>query len=438
MPNTSGRKAMVIIMKKIIALCMAAMMTLSLAACGGKPTSGDAQVTIKIGAPNGDSLTPLSLIEKFKAENPDINVVIDEAPWNDFATKLTVQIAGGNAPDVFITDSGYTATLGAQGAAMDLSEKIKTDLNADDYISSLYAAKDGEGKVWGIPHGLNSIALYYNEEVFDKAGLSYPTDEWTFNDVFEAAKKLTTEKDATGASSVYGFGGTYSITTGWLPFILSTGGAPLDETKTKSNFLDEKSIEGIKKFEEFADSGVTPPIAWYSTQGGLEAAFYKGKIAMAFMNSAAANVINTNAPDVKYNVVSMPLGYDGNRNSIYVPNCWVINAKSDAAKQEAAWKWLKFYLSEESQLEISKELKGGYPIHKKAIEYCGTVEAKPSNREVFFKNLDATGVTLYENGTWSDWRAEVDRRIQQVYEGKLSAEEAVKEIDKAVSEVLAD
>ena len=93
-------------MKKIIALCIAAMMSVSLASCGGNKDTGDGKVSIKIGVPNGDSLTPLSLIEEFKAENPDIEIELDEAPWNDFATKLTVQIAGGNAPDVCITDSG--------------------------------------------------------------------------------------------------------------------------------------------------------------------------------------------------------------------------------------------------------------------------------------------------------------------------------------------
>jgi len=435
------RKKGVYIMKKIIALSMAAMMSLSLASCGEKKeTAGEGEkVSIKIGVPNGDTLTPLSLIEDFKAENPNIEVELDEAPWNDFTTKLSLQIAGGSAPDIFITDSGYTASLGALGAAMDLSEKIETDLNADDYISALYAAKDADGKVWGIPHGLNALALYYNEQIFDDAGLAYPTDDWTFADVLDAAKKLTTEKDATGASSIYGFGGTYSITNGWLPFVLSTGGAPLNEAKDASNFTDAKTIEGLKKLEEFADSGITPPIAWYTTMGGLEAAFYNGKIAMAFMNSAAANIINTNkSDDFRYNVVSMPLGYDGNRNSIYVPNCWVINGKSDAAKQEAAWKWLKFYLSETSQVFLAEEVRGGYPIHKKAIEYCDTVETTPANRSVFYKNIDATGVTLFENAKWSDWRAEVDKVVLKLYQNEIGAEEAAAEIDAKIAEILAE
>lgn len=425
-------------MKKKFAAIIAAAMTLALASCGGGQSSGD-KVKLKIGLPDGDTLTPLTIVEKFKAENPDIEVITDEAPWNDFMSKIKTQIAGGTAPDVFISDSGYTMSLGSMGGSMDMSEKIKSELDTDDYTSALFAAQDADGKVWGVPHGLNCLALYYNEALFDEAGLEYPTDDWTFEDVLEAAKKLTQPVDGTGASPVYGFGGTYSITNGWLPFVLSAGGAPLDETKTKSNFSDPKTIEGIEHMEEFVKAGVVPPTAWYSAQGGMETAFTNGKLAMAFMNSAAANVINTNKADgFRYNVVSMPLGYDGNRNSIYVPNCWIINGKSSPEAQEAAWKWVKFYLSEETQLELAKEIRGGFPIHKKAMEYCGTVESVPANREAFYKNIDETGVTLFENAKWSEWRSKVDKAVLEMFEGRADTKTTAAVADKEVSEILAE
>ena len=424
--------------KKIIATALASIMAVSLAACGG---SGDAdgKVTLRIGVPNGDTLTPFSLIEEFKAANPDINVELDEAPWGDFTTKLTTQIAGGTAPDVFIHDSGATMSFGANGAAMNLSDKIASDLNADDYISALYAAKDADGNVWGVPHGLNVVGLYYNEALFDEAGLAYPDETWTMNDVLEAAKKLTAPVDASGASPVYGFGLTYAITVGWLPFVMSTGGAPLNEAKTESNFNDPKVLEGVKLMNEFVESKVAPPVAWYTTQGGMEAAFANGKIAMAFMNSAAMKVINTNAgEDFRYNVTAMPLGADGSRDTVYVPNCWIINKASAPEKQEAAWKWLKIYLSEETQLKLAEEIRGGFPIHKKAIEYCQNVETKPADRAVMLKHLDATGTTLWENPLWSEWRNKMDKACLEMVEGRMSPEQVVEKVHKEVSEVLAD
>lgn len=423
--------------KKIIAAALASAMAVSLAACGG---NGDVEgkVTLRIGVPNGDTLTPFSIIDEFKEANPDINVVLDEAPWSDFASKLTTQIAGGTAPDVFIHDSGATVSFGQQGAALDLSEKIASDLDADDYISALYAAKDADGHVWGVPHGLNVVGLYYNETLFDEAGLDYPDDTWTFDDVLEAAKKLTAPVDSTGASPYYGFGLQSSITVGWLPFVMSTGGAPLSEDKTQSNFNDPKVLEGVKLMKSFADAGVTPPTGWYSVNGGLESAFANGKLAMAFMNSAAAKIINTNAgEDFKYNVTAMPIGADGDRDTVYVPNCWIINKASAPEQQEAAWKWIKFYLSEETQLKLADEIRGGFPIHKKAIEYCQNVETKPADRAMMLKYLDTTGTTLWENPSWSEWRREMDTACSSMLNGEIEPEEVVTTVHEKVSAILA-
>lgn len=425
-------------MKKIIVLILSlAILVTSFAGCSDNNKSNDGKVTLKIGVPQGDGLTPYELIERFKAENPDINVVLDESPWNDFKTKLKVQIAGGTAPDVYIMDSGYIATVGAQGAALDLKPFIERDLNADEYINALYSAEDSEGHVWAVPHGINSIALYYNEKIFDDAGMEYPTEDWTFEDMLQAAKKLTGKKQSNGASDVYGLGVGYSITDGWLPFVLASGGTPLNEDRTKSNFNDEKTIEGIRRFASLTQDEIAPPLPWITTKGGLQAAFYSGGLAMAIMNSASANTINKNkSDDFRYNVVSIPYGWDGNRYSVYVPNGWVINAKSDAKKQEAAWKWLKFYLSEESQMLLAEECRGGYPVKKSAIEYCSSVDYIPENREAFYKNIDEHGVTLFENDTWQEWVDAAMKEFKDLYNGVITPEQAAENLHKNISDIL--
>ncbi len=426
-------------MKKIIALILVMLLAVTcMAGCGKKTASGE-KVELLIGVPGGDGLTPLALIEEFQKNNPDIIVKTDEAPWGDFRSKLDMQLAGGTAPDVFITDSGHATSISYKGVVKDLSENIKKDLDTDDYISSLFALEDAEGHVYGIPHAINSTALFYNEELFDKAGLAYPDETWTWQDAIDAAKKLTGKTNQYGVADVYGLGIGSSITTGWLPVIMATGGTPVNKDRTKSNFDDPKTIEGVKKFEEIVKSGITPPLAWYTTQGSTAAAFYQGKLAMTIMQSNSAKSIISNKPDLRWNVSEIPLGWDGDRNTVYVPNVWMINSKSSEAEQEAAWKWLKFYLSEEAQLLIAEGgCKGGYPIHKKALEYCDSMEGAPANKSVFYKTLDETGTTLFENATWADWKAQADAVFKDLYNGMLTAEDAAKEIHKRVSKALKD
>jgi len=425
-------------MKKLTAIILVLILAVSCFAGCGKESSSDGKITLRIGLPGGGSLTPIELIDEFKAANPDIDIVLDEAPWGDFRSKLDLQIGGKNEPDVYITDSGHATSLASKGVLMDLSGKIKENINADDYISSLFAFSDSDGKVFGVPHAINSVALFYNEELFDKAGLEYPNENWTWEDVLEAAKKLTGPKNKDGVSDVYGFGLPASMTLGWYPIVLATGGAPLDETKTKSNFDNPKTIEGVKKFEEIVKSGVTPPSAWSSTNGGAIPAFYQGKVAMRLLQSSAVKTIVENNPDLKFNVTNIPYGWDGERNTVYVPNAWVISGRTSKEKQEAAWKWLEFYLSETSQLKLAEECLGGYPVHKKALEYLDSQEGVPSNRAVFYNELDTTGITLSENASWAEWKAESDAVFKDIYNGILTADEAAKKLHEKVSKALKD
>ena len=424
-------------MKKITAIILSLTLALAcFAGCGKKETSADGKVTLHIGLPSGGSLTPIDILEEFKAQNPDITVTTDEAPWNDFRTKLNMQIGAKSEPDVYITDSGHATSIASKGVLLDISDKIKNDLNENDYISSLFALSDAEGNVWGIPHAINSTALYYNEELFDKAGLEYPDETWTWQNVLDAAKKLTTKPDSQGVSDVYGLGMQTSMTLGWYPIVLAEGGTPLDETRTKSNFDDPKTIAGVKRFEKIVKSGITPPLPWYTTQGGTAAAFYKGKLAMVILQSSSAGAVATNAPDLKWNVTNIPIGWDGERNTVFVPNVWVISERSSAEEQEAAWKWLKFYLSEETQIKLAEKCLGGYPVHKKALESLDSKEGVPSNRAVFYNELDKTGITLSENPTWEAWKAEADAIFKDLYNGMITSGEAAKKLHEKVSGAL--
>lgn len=426
-------------MKKIIALILTLALSITcFIGCGGgsDEKTADGKTILHIGLPSGDGLTPIELIAEFEAANPDIKITTDEAPWNDFRKKLDMQIGGNNAPDVFITDSGHATTLASKGVLMDISDKINSEINPDDYIEALNALKDSEGKIWGVPHAINSTALYYNEELFDKAGLEYPNENWTWDDMLAAAEKLTSPKDKNGISEVYGFGLASSMTLGWYPVLLANGGSPLNEDRTKSNLNSAESIGAFKKFDEIVKSGVTPPLPWYATQGNATAAFYQGKLAMTLLQSSSANSIVKNNPDLKFNVAKTPIGWDGERHTVYVPNVWVINGRASEAKQEAAWKWLKFYLSEETQLKLAETRLGGFPIHKKALDYCDTLEVVPENLAVFYRAIDENAVTLSENASYAAWKASLDGVFKDLYNGVLTAEDAAKKAHDLLSKEL--
>ncbi len=424
-------------MKKLFALSLAAALMLSCVGCG-KKTSSD-EVTLKIGVPNGDQLTPFEIIDSFKEENKNIKVEIDETPWSDFKTKLKMQVAAGNAPDVFMTDSGYAATLGSMGAAFDLSGKIKSDLNADDYTSALDIIKGTDGQVWGITHSLSSAAVLYNKALFDEYGVEYPTEDWTFEDMLEKAKKLTVDTDGDGKTDIYGLATGSNMTTGWLPFILAKGGAPLDESKTKSLFADKKTIEGLELYRDTVlGSKISPDKIWTDANGNVNTAFYTGKVGMLICLLSTTAVINENAPEgFSYDAQMMPVGYDGNRSCIYVPNQWVVYSKASDANKDAAWKWIKHFLGEESQNIVANKFTSiGIPVRKSALETIDTIDTVPVNKGAFYKGLDEHGITLFECSTWEEWKPKAEQAFLEMQSGTVSAKDAAQRVDKVVTELL--
>src|SRR5699024_7877424 len=127
---------------------------------------------------------------KFKEEHPDIDVTVEEAPWGEFRQQVTTRIAGDTAPDVWFQENAHIIAHGERGVAEELTSYFE-DIDTDEYADALFSAETPDGDIYGVPHGINPIALGYNKELFEEAELDLPTDDWTFDDLIEAAKELT-------------------------------------------------------------------------------------------------------------------------------------------------------------------------------------------------------------------------------------------------------
>lgn len=427
-----------IAVKRFITLLLTGALAATCVGCGSGGNDGG-KVTLKLGAPGGDALTPHKIVEGFKKENPNITVELDETPWSDFKTKLKMQVAAGNAPDVFLTDSGYAATLGGMGAAVDLQDRIKKDINRDDFTSALDVMKSGEGNVWGVTHSLSSAAVLYNKNLFDEYGVEYPSEDWTFEDMLNKAKQLTKDTNGDGETDIYGLATGENMTTGWLPFILATGGAPIDDTKTKSLFADPKTIEGLEKYRAtVVDDKISPDRVWTTANGNTTTAFYSGKAGMLICLLGTTKVINDNAPqNFSYDAQMMPIGWNGKRSCIYVPNQWVVYSKAGKSEQDAAWEWIKYFLSEKSQNIVAESFTSiGIPARKSALESINGIETVPENKEAFYKGLDKYGVTLFECPSWEEWKPKAEQAFLDMQAGALTAKQAAKQVDGVVSELL--
>jgi multiple sugar transport system substrate-binding protein len=392
------------------------------------------KVKLKLGLPGSYEVTSKEIIDRFIETHPHIDLEIQEAPWGDFTSKIATQIAGNTMPDVWFQENATILGYGKRGVALDLAPYIERDLNTDDYIDGLFSAKTPEGNVWGVPHGINPIALAYNKDVFDAAKVPYPTDSWTFADLIETAKQLTVKEG--DDTKQFGFIGSYSITTGWFPWIKQAGGSALDETKTKSMLNDPKTIEGLKQLRQGIEEGYFTNNDFVKANGGELEVFASGKAAMYFMQYSLQVNMNQNFPDVNWDVVKVPKAVDGNRYVPMVANSWLISSRASDDAKEAAWEFLKFYLSDEAQ-RIVAESGSTLPVKLSAYEVLENSDTKPLNKQGYTEGIAEGGTTLDENDTWAEWRLIVQQQVNEsVVNGNISVEEALEEAHKLVQDVL--
>src|SRR5262245_45356647 len=133
------------------------------------------------------------LTEMFEKQNPNIKFGGAAVPYAEMMPKLITLAAGGQPPDGTSLDNERIQSVIYRGLIKELDPYIQSDksLNIDDFYKARLESYQQKGKTYALPIDMGSGAIYYNKDMFDKAGLKYPDPKWTWNDVRELALKLT-------------------------------------------------------------------------------------------------------------------------------------------------------------------------------------------------------------------------------------------------------
>ena len=340
-------------LKKVLAVAMAAVMTLSFAACGSKSSdegekksegSKDAKLTVAIWDSNQEP--GLKEIMNDFTEETGVEVDIQVTPWGDYWTMLEAATQGGDMPDVFWLHSDQIATYAQyDDILLNLSDKIeksdKIDLNNyPENLVNIY--KNEAGDQLAIPKDIDTCAVWYNKTMFDEAGIPYPTSDWTWEDFREIAKKLTNpEKNQYGTSIKPG-----SYQESWYSTIYAYGGEVISEDKTKSGFDNPKTIEAMQLIENIIKDGSMPDYTVVA-ENNTEELMMAGTVAMTFQGSwmipdmASNDFIKENC-----DIAPLPKGPNGTK-SISNGLGWAASAQGEHT--EEAWQLIEYLGSKEAQ-----------------------------------------------------------------------------------------
>lgn len=292
-----------------------------------------------------DEKTMKVLIDSYTRQKPNVTIIYKKENPRDYRTRLQTEIARGTGPDIFRFHNTWPPMLRSELGAM--PEKLKAEIDfTNTFYPAAYYDLVRENKIYGIPLMFEGLALYYNADMFQNAGISPPS---TWDEVYEAAKKLTVKDGENENLKISGIALGNTNVEHWSDIV---GAMLLQNGADPSLPTDTCAKEAIDYYVSFALS--TPKI-WDDTLGNSTLAFVNSRAAMYIGPSWEAFEIKKMNPNLNFKIAPFPQIPSGKK---FWATYWVegVNAKSKNAAE--AWDFLSFAAKKESlQVMYSESVK---------------------------------------------------------------------------------
>jgi multiple sugar transport system substrate-binding protein len=319
------------------------------------------------GQTNYEAKSLTDLVDEYNAMNTGIHVNLDYIGSNDHALeKLTVALNAGEQPDITYQYGTSMPQIATAPGVLDLTDKVQDpNFNWDDFSEGARQAATVNDQVFAIPALIDNLAIVYNKDLFEQAGVDEPTADWTWDDFRAAAKALT---DPSKQQYGFAFPIDASEDTVWHydAMLWEAGGDILNADNTQAAFNSDAGVTALTMLQDMA---VTDKSVFLDQQntGKIDQLFNAGKIAMDVTGPWALS----GYPDINYGVQIMPMFEGGSHATIAGPDMWVIF--DNDGHGDAAWQFMQWFTAAEQVKQDSME-SGHLPIRNSVVEEPGFVD----------------------------------------------------------------
>jgi len=359
----------------------------------------------------------------FQEKHPNVTVKVDPTfDWD--AQKYLVQAAAGTAPDVLWGDEHWVYNLSSKGALLDLEPFMdQSGFNKDDY-DPLFQYYAFQGKQYGVALWSATYVMNYNTKLFDEAGISYPTDEWTVDDVVDAAEKITKDTSGDGEPDIYGFYCQTGWANPWGQFVWAFGGEFYNEDGTEFLLCKEPNYAGVQWYLDLIHKykvAPTPDIASALAGGGNP--FNLGVVGLV-AGSAYSAVGYRKITEFEWDVAPMPKGPNGRYGCLTTDSLSIYRGSQ---APEVAWAFIEELLTEDAAKIYCTEFKGPLPALKAGHQYFILPDLAPKHQQVYIDAISYGKVPMQ-----SPYSYVVETLF---YQALGAAADGTKSLDEAMSEV---
>ncbi len=361
-------------MKKIVALLLTLVMACSLlTACKSKEAaSGGSEVTTapvkeekkenkeaeKTESPANEVTEPVtikfaawdvaagttfqSLVDGFQKQNSNVKVEVIDIPSADYTTKLSVMLNGGSDLDAFfIKDGDTTKALAEKGQLADVSSFIAAEGIELSVYNGLAERFNIDGKTVALPASTGYYVLFYNKDIFDAAGEPYPSNDMTWAEFEEVAKRITS---GSGIDKNYG-----ALFHTWNACVQNWGVADGKHTIMDEDLsFFQPYYEMVLRMEK--EGSVMDYATLKTSNLHYSNLFMQGTTGMLPMGtwfiSTLRSKVAAGESNVNWGIATLPHP-EGVEAGYTVGSVTPICINEASAKKEAAWEFMKFVCSEE-------------------------------------------------------------------------------------------
>jgi len=415
----------------LILMLLTAMIVVPLAA-GAFSSGASAQVKTKItfwnywdGA-NGKAMQ--TLVDRYNAAHPTVEVQNVFIGFNDLLPKLQAAAAGGDAPDVAAGDLIWMPKLARSGAIVALDDYLaaaKTDLS--DIYPALLNAGQYDGKTYSFPVSTNNLELFYNKDLFTKAGLDSSKPPATWDEMQADAKKCTDASQGVSGMELYTEPGE-GLTWQFQVYLWQAGGDFLSADLKSAAF---NSPAGAKALQYWVDLLQTDKSASTAPWGE----FGQGKACMAMDGSWMVGSLAAQTA-FKVGTAAMPHPADG-QAATNMGGEQLVVFKKDAAKQQAAFDFVSWLTSTETQITWDQQT-GFTPIRASVASSATYLDSVKTNQPLLlpFVEQQKSAHNRPPVTNYPEISDAFSREIEVALLGQSSPQNALNAAEKAVNAIL--
>lgn len=389
---------------------------------------------VRIGGFGGnDTIIVEEMIELFvrpALEGTGITVQYEPVA-DDYQRFIVNALSAGTAPDLFYMDIFWAGSLMRSGTVEPLNAYLEksTVLKPDHIIESLLEAFTIDGQIYGIPKDFNTLAVFFNKDLFDYAGVEYLNNDDTWDTFYDKlARVAAIDPDIYGLALAPEFArfGSLAYAAGFTPF----------DATGKSNLSDPAFVDAFRWYTGMAETGVGIMPADIS-QGWGGGALASEQVAAALEGAWVIGALKDEAPNLQYGATLLPKHpATGQRGNLIFTVAWGMNASS--SHKDASFKVLEILTSEEVQQWI---LERGLAIPSREAladnPYFQQEHAEAQANLTVFRGASDGNVLPFSFATYGgDWMQPIDQALAAVMSKQTGWEEALREAQTRLDAVM--